>query len=171
MNYPEITLDYETINKSFVNSEKYIRLSAKAIIKDKSKIILTKIRSNKEDIYKLPGGGVKENESVLQALSREVLEETGYMIKNVKNFGVTLDYVEEWKLIQLTYFFITDLANSHCKMPPQITKLESLQKLTMSWFELKDAINLIKNLPESIYSNHIKRRDLEILIKYEREYS
>ena len=42
------------------------------------------IVSRKNNYCRLPGGGIEDNESIEEVLCRETLEETGFMIKNVK---------------------------------------------------------------------------------------
>lgn len=64
------------------------RNASRAIITKNGKILMT--YSNKYKDYKLPGGGIKPNESPIEALIREVKEETGYNIipSSIKEFGV-----------------------------------------------------------------------------------
>ena len=45
--------------------------------------------SRARDYYAIPGGGIEPGESLLQTLSRETLEETGYLLKNPKPIGNT----------------------------------------------------------------------------------
>ena len=41
--------------------------------------------------YKLPGGGKEDDEIPEQTFIREALEETGYMVKNIRKIGVVKD--------------------------------------------------------------------------------
>lgn len=47
------------------------------------------IVSRKNNYCRLPSGGIEDNESIEEVLCRETLEETGFMIKNVKPLGYT----------------------------------------------------------------------------------
>lgn len=60
------------------------------IITNKDKILVVKICDN--DFYCLPGGHVKLGESTLEALKREIKEETGYDIKNPKLIAVVENF-------------------------------------------------------------------------------
>ena len=57
------------------------RTAVRAIIFNENKLLM--VKSNLGD-YKLPGGGVEKGESHEEAIKREVEEETGYVIKDVK---------------------------------------------------------------------------------------
>ena len=50
------------------------------------------IATDAENVYFFFGGGVKENETAEDALKREVIEESGYSLKNIKLF----DRVASW---------------------------------------------------------------------------
>jgi len=62
-----------------------------------------------EDFYgtkhllKLPGGSVEKNESNLKAIKREILEETGYEIDNIKCIGFIENIRKEY-VLHLTYY-------------------------------------------------------------------
>ncbi len=45
------------------------------------KLLWCIVPSTKYDYYKFPDGGIEEGESILQALKRETLEETGLVIQ------------------------------------------------------------------------------------------
>lgn len=45
-------------------------------------------------LYKLPGGGKEGNETPEQTFVREILEETGYMVKNIRKIGVVKDQTQ-----------------------------------------------------------------------------
>lgn len=54
-----------------------IRTSAKAVIIQNGKLLAIKLRDGKEEWYILPGGGQDSEETLPQAVEREVGEETG----------------------------------------------------------------------------------------------
>ena len=77
------------------------RVGAYGIIFHKKKLLLTEqITTNNNIEVQLPGGGMNENESLLHALYREVLEETGWGIKVLKKEGVfqCFTYMPEYKI-------------------------------------------------------------------------
>jgi len=57
------------------------RNSCKAVIVKDGKILLTLNHDDTGDFYLLPGGGQKFGETLLQTMLREVLEETGWIVK------------------------------------------------------------------------------------------
>jgi len=65
------------------------RDSAKAIIIDEEGKVLI-VRINEEmggaGMWDIPGGGIEKGETAEQALKREVFEETGLKIKNIKSY-------------------------------------------------------------------------------------
>ncbi len=77
--------DYEGTNHV------YRRPSARGIIfDDNGRIAL--VYSEKEKYYKFPGGGIHDDEDKVEALIREVKEETGLIVipKSVQEFGSVL---------------------------------------------------------------------------------
>lgn len=48
--------------------------------------------------YQFPGGHVEENETLVQAVNREVLEETGIELKitNIEPFACAIGYYKDW---------------------------------------------------------------------------
>ena len=65
------------------------RPGAYAIINVKGKILLT----FQESEIQLPGGGIDKNENPIQALHREVMEETGWRIFIRKKIGVYQKFI------------------------------------------------------------------------------
>ena len=59
-----------------INTRKAVR----GVILDDNNLLM--IHTNKGD-YKFPGGGVDQNESKMEALAREIEEESGYIVKAV----------------------------------------------------------------------------------------
>ena len=77
------------------------RVGAYGIILHKKKLLLTEqITTDNNVEIQLPGGGWNENESLIHALYREVLEETGWGIKILKKEGIfqRFTYMPEYKI-------------------------------------------------------------------------
>lgn len=79
------TIDLKDYNE---NAEKFYRPSVRGIIFNSDGLIAM-IYSQKYHFYKFPGGGIEKNESHLEALAREIKEETGMTLipDSVKEFG------------------------------------------------------------------------------------
>lgn len=76
-----------------VAGERYkIRHGAYAILVRDRRILLTHQQSPDPE-YQLPGGGIDPGESPLQALHREVMEETGWTINEARKLGTFRRFV------------------------------------------------------------------------------
>lgn len=87
INNPEDT-DINVIIPKEDNIEYTTRKAVYAIIKKDDKIIIAKEGGD----YFLIGGGIEQGESELEALERELIEETGYTIKNLEYFDKVKSY-------------------------------------------------------------------------------
>jgi leucyl-tRNA synthetase len=65
--------------------------AAKALILKDGKICVEKFRD--ADFWSLPGGRLEEGETVMDALQREVAEETGYQVVSAELIGVVQDHI------------------------------------------------------------------------------
>lgn len=82
-----------------------LRLSSRGIvIREDGKIAIFN-KSNKNE-YKLPGGGIEGNESPEEAFKREVLEETGCVVKIIKKLGTTEEYKSLTNFKQISNIFV-----------------------------------------------------------------
>ena len=76
------------------------RVGAYGVVLHKNDLILTEqITTDNSIELQLPGGGWNENESLIHALYREILEETGWGIKVLKKEGIfqRFTYMPEYK--------------------------------------------------------------------------
>jgi len=93
------------IGEKFIEIENpEIRLGARGIvIRDDGKIaIFNKVKKNE---FKLPGGGIENEEKPKEAFKREVLEETGCIVEIIKELGVTEEYKSMNLYMQLNLLF------------------------------------------------------------------
>lgn len=63
-------------------SEHKLRVSIKGIFKnDKDEVLLVRLGRHGQEFWSAPGGGVEEDEPMIETLNRELKEETGYKVK------------------------------------------------------------------------------------------
>ena len=100
-----------------VNKEKLsvnYREAVRAIIMQNNNILM--VHCNKGD-YKFPGGGVNTKESHEEALKREVREETGYIVSDVKKkIGVAiernLDELKKETVFEMTsHYYLCEISD------------------------------------------------------------
>lgn len=98
-----------TINEHNFSEEKINKLPIRkkvrgVIFKNKNTLICIKENGyGIKHLLKLPGGSVEKNESNIKAIKREILEETGYEIDNIKCLGFIENIRKEY-VINITYY-------------------------------------------------------------------
>ncbi len=85
------------------------RRAARAIVFDADKKVAL-LHVSKKHFHKLPGGGVEAGESVEEALRREVSEEIGCEIQNIRELGIVEEFRGKFSLHQLSHCFIADIS-------------------------------------------------------------
>ncbi len=101
--------------------------------------------AEKRNIYKLPGGGMDENEDFEQALMREVKEETGCKIKIDKELGAIIEYrhYENKSLLQVSYSYIANVVEQGER---ELTEHEVEQGFQLGWFDINELIALMEKV-------------------------
>ena len=141
------------------------------VIRNDGKIAV--FNKSKKNEYKLPGGGIEENENPKDAFKREVLEETGCTVDIIEELGTIEEYKSQDNFKQISYVFvgkvIEDTKNLH------LTQKEQEEGAILTWqypFEALDLImnsydNLVASKYESVYhTKFIVLRDRKILEFY-----
>jgi 8-oxo-dGTP pyrophosphatase MutT (NUDIX family) len=140
----------------------YYRGAARAVILNSKKEILLQ-HAIKNGYYKLPGGGIENEEDTIKALHREVLEETGYKIKVGKPIGLIIEHRLRFKVIQISYCYLAKTEGKKGK-----TKLEESEKqegFQSEWWDIRKAVDMVQYGDKSFYqTKFIIRRDV-IFIK------
>ena len=149
-----------------------IRLGARGIvIRNDGKIAIFN-KSNKNE-YKLPGGGIENNEEPEETFIREVLEETGCIIEITKKLGITEEYKHKSNFKQTSYVFCGKVLEDTKQL--HITKKEKDEGAKLLWETPEKALELITNCfdklvassYESVYfTKFVVLRDRKILEYY-----
>ena len=163
--------------------EKYIetnnpitRLGARGIvIRDDGKIaIFNKVNKNE---YKLPGGGIENDEIPEVAFKREVLEETGCDVEIIEKLGITEEYKGQTNFKQTSYVFLSKVLEDTKQL--HITQKEKDEGAKLLWETPEKALELITecydklvgSIDESVYkTKFVVMRDRKILEYYINNY-
>lgn len=119
-----------------------VRQAVRAVIFCDGQILM--IRSDRGD-YKLPGGGIEEDESHEKALLREVAEETGYSGCSVKeNIGtVTERYADAFEpetyFEMISHYYTCELTD-FTRGPLMLSAQEREQNFRPVWIGLDEAL-------------------------------
>ena len=82
--------------------------------------------------YKLPGGGIDEGEDTVAALHREIREETGYEITDIKELGEVVEYRYYCGMHQVSYCYT---ATATQFVGTQLTQKEQDAGMELQWFD------------------------------------
>ncbi|HEY5220912.1 MAG TPA: NUDIX domain-containing protein [Candidatus Paceibacterota bacterium] len=117
----------------------------------------------KKHYHKLPGGGIEQGEDIETALRRELIEEIGCSVKNLRELGSIEEYRNKWNLHQISYCFLADLDGP--KGVPHLEEGEIADGFEPVWLGLVDAIKILESeVPiEDYQGKFIQLRDVTFL--------
>ncbi len=140
--------------------EKYTktREGSRAIILEDGKLLLT--HELNSGWWLIPGGGLEEGETPDICVIREVEEETGLIVRPVKQFLILHEYYEEYRYTG--YIFICEVTG---KGRMNLTDAEKKRGVQPEWMPLQDAIDMFSK-HESYAEESEKKRG-----SYQREYT
>ncbi|MBO5746954.1 MAG: NUDIX hydrolase [Clostridia bacterium] len=135
-----------------------IRVGCRAVVIDNGKLLVTYEKVG--DSWILPGGGLKDNETLEECCAREIEEETGYLVKPTNKFLVINEFYEEYKYV--SHYFVCEVVG---KSQMKLTNPEQLRCLKSQWIDIEQFIKIV--------SEHQKYADVseEKRGSYMREYT
>lgn len=107
------------------------------------------VRSNKGD-YKFPGGGLNKGESHQETLIREIKEETGYQVNNIREkIGEITErkfdaYEENAIFEMISHYYICEISNEQIEQ--QLDDYELKLELLPEWVTVQQAVNINETL-------------------------
>lgn len=116
------------------------------------------------DYYKLPGGGVDENEDLETALKRELIEEVGAnLVEVMSEIGQVDEYRDEWDMKSEHHCFLTRLTGP--TVEPNRTDKELAHGYETVWAKgINEAISLVRSgNPKEYGQDFEKLRELTFL--------
>ena len=148
----------------------FTRRAARAIIIKNGRIAL--VQSEKEGFYKFPGGGIENEETEIDALCRETLEEAGLIIirESVRPFGYIREkrksiYKKNEIFEMYSYYYTADVEDEACEQ--KLDGYEAELGYKLEFVELKKAYDVNMKLGRYRKSRFLTReaRVLELLMK------
>lgn len=111
------------------------------------------------DYYETPGGGKKRFETNKKALKREIKEELGIKIKNIKPLGKVIDYYNLLRQKNLSYYYIC-FVDTYSES--NLTKFEKKIFENIYWYDVDKIISLYENMVNEPLARLVKNREEEI---------
>lgn len=143
------------------------------VIREDGKIaLLNKVNKN---AYKLPGGGIEDNETPEEAFKREILEEIGCIIDIINKIGTTEEYKTKIKFKQVSHIFVGKVIDDTHKL--NLTQKEKEEGAKLVWVTPQDGLKLINECYDRLKATNISYsgmfvalRDKKILELYINDY-
>lgn len=159
MVYKSLIIELQDGQKDF---DKYrIRRAARGVLLWDNKIALLNV--TKYHYHKLPGGGIEEGESKEDAFIREVLEEVGAKCEIKDYAGVTIEYREKEKILQISYVFLAEVIGNPGKV--KFEQSENDEGFKLEWISIENIQEVLGQDKPSNYegSKFICKRDRAII--------
>ena len=153
----------ETISQyseHYCDPPKGVRRASRGLVIDGDKILLS--YEVNTDVYMSPGGGLEVGETLEECCVRELLEETGYIVKPVKPFVIINEYCFE--TMYESNYFICEIIGTGERTP---TDSEIEHGTVPVWMEIGKALEIFKGYAsKSEDIGSLYRRELTVLNKY-----
>ncbi len=141
-----------------------LRKSARAILLNNEGDMATQYLST-YTYHKLPGGGIDPNETIEEALKREVLEEVGCECEIIKPIGVTIEYRNKYNMIHISYAFLARVTSKIGK--PALEEGEVEEGQSTLWLPPSEVLAKMEtDIPGKFEGHFILEREKSFLKEY-----
>lgn len=128
------------------------RLTGKVVLfNDEGNIALMGNALN--DFFILPGGGVEDDESILDGIRRECREETGCEIEIQETLGVTEDFRSRDGKHCISFCYVAKVVSLG---EPMLTEGEAKIGVYVKWLSLPEAVELFAHQEEKVRAGEVK---------------
>lgn len=149
-----------------------IRMASRGIVINKDGKIAVMHKRLKNE-YKLPGGGVENDEDMEVTFQREVLEETGCRVEIIECLGTIEEKRMQKNFKQISYVYVAKVTEDTNAF--HLTKKEEEEQMELVWLDIEEALEKVSNCylclkPSSYgdiyYTKFAVARDRKILENY-----
>lgn len=145
----------------------FVRRSARGLLTHGHQVALLYL--TKYSHHKLPGGGIKKDETPEAAFHREIMEETGCQCEILDQSGIVIEWRDSYKLFQISYIFLAKVIGeigSPNYEPEEIDEGSSLK-----WVPFSDVNQVLKADHPTNYEGHfILARDTAVVNFYKKYF-
>ncbi len=114
------------------------RTACRGIIKKDNKYLMVHVL--KMDIFTFPGGGLEENETLQGCIKREVLEETGVLVKVLEEKVAITEYFID--SVWTNHYFVCEYVNNDFKV--NLTEEEISLGMEIVWKTFEEIMELFE---------------------------
>lgn len=161
-----LTLDQHKIDPTVSADDRenyYARRAARAVLTDENGQVALMYAGQKQ-YYKLPGGGIDEGEEIIEALERELMEETGCVAEIERELGIVIEWRDFDKMHQISYAFTATKLRQDSA--PAFTPSEIDEGFEFRWVaDIDEAIKLVEAQADNVDTRlrFMSQRDAAIL--------
>ncbi len=149
---------------AYQTARRHMRIRALGIVVRGDEVLLIHRNVNNKEYFVFPGGGVEQEETIEQAVAREVYEETGVKVKIEKPLYIVTDENSEHNFYLCSYISgelqreqeETDNVNSADSKKPSWNKITSLHSVKVLPLEVRDW--LVEDFKNN-FSNSVRKFD------------
>lgn len=112
------------------------------------------------DYYETPGGGLKDGETHIDAIKREIEEEVGYKCEVISFLAEVDDYYNLIKRKNHNYYYLARRLN---KVEQHLEPDEKIRISKIIFVPIDEAIKLYESMQNVLVGRLVKQRELPIL--------